>query len=107
MRGLEVHELARRHEHAGLERADALVVRADGLVELVADVAPMRGERRDAVVELPAELRDFLRVQRERLLAPAERDVRSSAISVVGVASTTFSLMPASISDGSCCSAAL
>jgi hypothetical protein len=32
----------------------------------------MRGERRDAVVELPAELGDFLCVQRERVLAPAE-----------------------------------
>src|SRR5688572_23241097 len=39
-RRFEVDELPRRHEHTRLERADRSVVRADGFLELVADVAP-------------------------------------------------------------------
>jgi len=57
-----LRELPHGHEQAGLERAERLVVGADGGVEAAADLGEVADEDADAVVELAAELVDRPRV---------------------------------------------
>src|SRR6187431_84602 len=70
-RRAEIAELPRLHQHAAFERADDLVVRLHGAIEPAAQVLEVSRHRRDAVVELLAELADVGRVLRNALFAPA------------------------------------
>src|SRR5689334_17216627 len=65
---LQVLEATRRDEHPAFKRGDGLVVGADRIAEVLADLAPVARHDRDALVQLTAKLADLLRVARQRLL---------------------------------------
>ena len=67
-------ELPRRHEEPRLERAHRLVERANGGVEIPADLREVAGEDAEPLVELAAELRDLACAFGDRLLLPPVGD---------------------------------
>src|SRR5688572_32518739 len=69
--GAELGKAPRLRRHVAFERADGGVVRAERIVERAADLLQMPDERREALVQLLAELADLRGVLRRRRLAPA------------------------------------
>src|SRR5262249_3806845 len=70
-RGAQLVELARRDEHAALERAHRAVVGLGGRVELVAQVRHVLRHVAQALVQLLAELAHLAHVLDDAFLAPA------------------------------------
>src|SRR4051812_20380013 len=74
VRGAELTESASRYEHARFERRHGSIVGLYGLVEPALYVVVVRRQHEQAIVKLPAELADLLRVGLDSLLSPAIRD---------------------------------
>src|SRR5688572_20605117 len=70
----EVGKPSRARQHHAFERAHAIVECAHAVAERLADVRKMRGECRDAFVELYGRSTDLRGVVRERRLLPAVSD---------------------------------
>lgn len=71
--GAQFLEAARLGQHAQLERADATVVRVDGLAEPAAHLVEVSGIGAQAAVQLSGSLRDLLCVLVDVLLPSRER----------------------------------
>ena len=102
----EVVELAGGHQHPALERARPPVVGLDGGLERAADLVEVAAHRAQPGVQLPAEPWISRACVGQRLVVQPWATVRSRAISVVGVASTTLRAAAYSSRSGSASSAA-